>query len=257
MIKPKTQHEIEMMRKAGKIVGDTLKLMQKSVRIGITTKELDKIAFDFITSQGAYPSFLNYDGFPASICTSVNETVVHGIPSDYALKDGDIIGIDVGACYKGYHGDAARTFCVGNVSEKVKQLVKETRECFYQGIEGLKAGDRVGTISHRIEHHAKHFGYGIVRELVGHGVGKNLHEDPQIPNYGSDNSGEIIPPNSTLAIEPMINLGTRQIYLLGDDWTVITRDRLQSAHYENTVLVTENGVEILTLMDGETRYDEI
>jgi len=257
MIKGRTQKEIDLMRKAGKIVGDTLLLMKKSVRIGITTKELDKIAYDFIISQGAFPSFLNYNGFPATICASVNEAVVHGIPDNYALKDGDIISIDVGACYKGFHGDAARTFCVGNVNQKVKQLVRETRESFYQGIEGLKPGDRIGKISNRVEKHAKSFGYGIVRELVGHGVGRELHEDPQIPNYGSENSGDIIPPNCTLAVEPMINLGTHKILLLSDDWTIITRDRQPSAHYENTILVTDNGVEILTLMDGETRYDEV
>ena len=257
MIKVKSEHEIEMMRKACKIVADTLTLVGKSIKVGITTKELDDIAYKFIISQGAYPSFLNYDGFPASICASVNEAVVHGIPNDYALQDGDIVGIDIGACYKGFHGDAARTFCVGNVNENVKKLVKETRESFYKGIDGLKPGDRVGTISNRIEKHIKQFGYGIVRELVGHGVGKNLHEDPQIPNYGSSNSGEVIPPNCTLAIEPMINLGTRQIYLLSDNWTVITRDRKPSAHYENTILVTNDGVEILTLQEGEGRYDEV
>lgn len=253
----RSSHEIEMMRKAGTIVGDLLELMKKSVKVGITTKELDEIAYNFIVSQGAYPSFLNYDGFPASICTSVNETVVHGIPSDYALKDGDIIGIDVGVCYKGFHGDACRTFCVGNVSEKTKQLVRATRESFYKGIEGLKPGDKIGKIGHNVEHYIKGFGYGIVRELVGHGIGRELHEDPQIPNYGSENSGDVIAENTTIAVEPMINMGSRQIRLLNDDWTIITRDRLPSAHYENTVLVTNEGVEILTLMNGETRYDEI
>ena len=257
MIKSKSEKEIELIRKACKIVADTLTLMKNSVKVGITTKELDKIAYDFIISQGAFPSFLNYEGFPASICASVNETVVHGIPSNYALKEGDIIGIDVGACYKGFHGDAARTFCIGKVNDKTKKLVKETRESFYKGIEGLVPGDRIGKISNRVERHARSFGYGIVRELVGHGVGKDLHEDPQIPNYGSENSGEIIPPNCTLAVEPMINLGTEKIYLLNDDWTIITRDRKPSAHYENTILITENGVEILTLMEGETRYDEV
>ncbi len=257
MIKSKTDKEIELMRKAGRIVGDLLTLMKNSVRVGITTKELDDIAYHFIISQGATPSFLNYEGFPASICTSVNETVVHGIPNDYALKDGDIIGIDVGACYKGYHGDAARTFCVGNVPEKVKQLVRETRECFYKGIEDLKPGDRIGKISHRVEHHAKLFNYGVVRELVGHGIGTKLHDDPQVPNYGSENSGEVIPPNCTIAVEPMINLGTHKIYLLNDDWTIITRDRKPSSHYENTILITDKGVEILTLMQGEQRYDEV
>ena len=251
MIEQKTEKQIELMRKAGSIVGKTLTLMRDSVRVGITTRELDKIAFDFIVSQGAIPSFLNYDGYPATICASVNSVVVHGIPNDYALKDGDIIGIDVGACYKGYHGDAARTFMVGNVNEKTKQLVRETKRCFFKGIEGLKPGDRVGKISNAIEMHAKKFGYGIVRELVGHGVGQVLHDDPQIPNYGSANSGEFLPVNCTLAIEPMINLGKAKIFLKNDDWTVVTQDGKNSAHYENTVLLTKDGVEILTLMDGE------
>ena len=251
MIEQKTEKQIALMRKAGSIVGKTLTLMRDSVRVGITTRELDKIAFDFIVSQGAIPSFLNYDGFPATICASVNSVVVHGIPNDYALKDGDIIGIDVGACYKGYHGDAARTFMVGNVNEKTKQLVRETKRCFFKGIEGLKPGDRVGKISNAIEMHAKKFGYGIVRELVGHGVGQILHDDPQIPNYGSANSGEFLPVNCTLAIEPMINLGKAKIFLKNDDWTVVTADGKPSAHYENTILLTKDGVEILTLMDGE------
>ncbi len=251
MIGQKNEKQIELMRKAGFIVGKTLTLMRDSVRVGITTKELDKIAFDFIVSQGATPSFLNYEGFPASICTSVNSVVVHGIPNDYALKDGDIIGVDVGACYKGYHGDAARTFMIGNVDAKTQQLVKETKRCFFKGIEGLRPGDRIGKISNAVETHAKKFGYGIVRELVGHGVGQELHEDPQIPNYGSANSGEFIPVNCTLAIEPMINMGKARIFLKNDNWTIVTADGKPSAHYENTILVTKDGVEILTLMDGE------
>lgn len=251
MIEQKNEKQIELMRKACSIVGKTLTLMRDSVRVGITTRELDKIAFDYIVSQGAIPSFLNYDGYPATICASVNSVVVHGIPNDYALKDGDIIGIDVGACYKGYHGDAARTFLIGNVNEKTKQLVVETKRSFFKGIEGLKAGDRVGKISNAIESYIKKFGYGIVRELVGHGVGQVLHDDPQIPNYGSANSGEFIPVNCTLAIEPMINLGKAKIFLKNDDWTIVTADGRPSAHYENTVLVTKDGVEILTLMDGE------
>lgn len=257
MIKSKTQKEIELMREAGRIVAGALKVVKEAICVGVTTKQLNDLAHNFIISQGAFPSSLNYEGFPASICASVNETVVHGIPSDYALKEGDIVGIDITACYKGYQGDAARTFCVGKVSDRVKQLVKETRECFYQGIEGLKPGDRIGKISSRVERHAKKFGYGVVRELGGHGIGKEMHEDPFIPNYGNENSGEIIPQNCTIAVEPMINMGTRKVYLLDDNWTIITRDRMPSAHYENTILITNQGVEILTLMDGETRYDEI
>ena len=213
---------------------------------------MDDIAREYILSQGATPSFLNYDGFPASICTSVNSVVVHGIPGDYALKDGDIVGIDVGACYQGYHGDAARTFIVGNVSKKTQKLVEETKKCFFKGIEGLKAGDRIGKISSAVQQNALLHGYGIVKELVGHGVGKHLHEDPNIPNFGHKDSGPVIVENCTLAIEPMINLGTSRINLLRDGWTVVTADGKPSAHYENTVLVTSSGVEILTLMKGES-----
>ncbi len=246
-----SDEEIELMRKAGSIVGDTLTLMRDTVRVGITTKELDDIAREFIISQGATPSFLNYDGFPASICTSVNSVVVHGIPNNYALQEGDIIGIDVGVCYKGYHGDAARTFIIGEASAKVKKLVEETKRCFYKGIEGLKPGDRIGKISNAVQENALKHNYGIVKELVGHGVGRRLHEDPNIPNYGSKESGPVIMENCTLAVEPMINLGTSHIRLLNDGWTVVTADGKPSAHYENTILVTKDGVEILTLMKGE------
>ena len=247
-----SDNEIMLMKKACSIVGDTLTILRDSIKVGITTKELDDIAREYILSQGATPSFLNYDGFPASICTSVNSVVVHGIPGDYALKDGDIVGIDVGACYQGYHGDAARTFIVGNVSKKTQKLVEETKKCFFKGIEGLKAGDRIGKISSAVQQNALLHGYGIVKELVGHGVGKHLHEDPNIPNFGHKDSGPVIVENCTLAIEPMINLGTSRINLLRDGWTVVTADGKPSAHYENTVLVTSSGVEILTLMKGES-----
>jgi len=251
MIIQKTEHQIELIRIACRIVGDTLSLMKSKVCVGITTKELDTIAHDFIVSKGATPSFLNFDGFPASICTSVNEVVVHGIPNNYALKEGDIIGIDIGACYKGYHGDAARTFCVGQVSKSIQNLVEVTKQCFYNGVEGLRAGDRVGKISSRVEALAKQHHYGIVKELVGHGVGANLHEDPQIPNYGHLDSGEYLPVSSVIAVEPMINLGRSDIRMLDDDWTIITADRKPSAHYENTILIKNDGIELLTLMEEE------
>ena len=250
-MKKLSEEEILLMKKACSIVGNTLTLLRDSIKVGITTLELDDIAREFIISQGATPSFLNYDGFPASICASVNSVVVHGIPSSYALQDGDIIGIDVGACYKGYHGDAARTFIVGQPSNKICKLVEETKRCFFKGIEGLKPGDRIGKISNAIQENALKHNYGIVKELVGHGIGRHLHEDPNIPNYGSKDSGPEIVENCTLAIEPMINLGTSHIKLLSDGWTVVTSDGKPSAHYENTVLVTKNGVEILTLMKGE------
>ncbi len=253
MIIQKNEEQIKNIRIACQIVAQTHTELKKHIKVGITTKELDKIAYDFIISKGATPSCLGYEGYPASICTSVNQVVVHGIPGDYKLKEGDIIGIDLCACYKGFHGDAARTHLVGNVTENKRKLVEVTRECFFKAINGLKAGDRVGKISNAVEVHAKKHDYGIVKELVGHGVGIELHEDPQIPNYGTRDSGELIPVNAVLAIEPMINMGKSAVRLLNDDWTVVTMDGRPSAHYENTVLVKEDGVEILTLMEEEIK----
>lgn len=248
MIKIKSQEEIELMREAGRITRDTLKVVQDSIRVGISTKELDKIAFDYIKSQGATPSFKNYCGFPGSICASVNDTIVHGIPSNnIVLKEGDIISIDCGAKYKGYHGDAARTFPVGKIDAKVKRLIKITEQSFFEGIKDLKSGAFVGDISHRIQTFVEKNGYSIVRELVGHGVGKQLHEDPMVPNYGKAGSGPRLNANSVIAIEPMVNMGDKNVVFMSDGWTCKTRDGLPSAHYENTVLITENGVEILTL----------
>ena len=248
MIKIKSQEEIELMREAGRITRDTLKIVQDSIRVGISTKELDKIAYDYIKSQGATPSFKNYCGFPGSICASVNDTIVHGIPSNnIVLKEGDIISIDCGAKYKGYHGDAARTFPVGKIDAKVKRLIKITEQSFFEGIKDLKSGAFVGDISHRIQTFVEKNGYSIVRELVGHGVGKQLHEDPMVPNYGKAGSGPRLNANSVIAIEPMVNMGDKNVVFMSDGWTCKTRDGLPSAHYENTVLITENGVEILTL----------
>jgi len=248
MIKIKSQEEIELMRIACRITRDTLKVVENSIKAGVSTKELDKIAYDYIKSQDATPSFKNYGGFPASICASVNDTIVHGIPSnDIILKDGDIISIDVGAKYKGYNGDAARTFAVGKIDSKVKKLIKITEQSFFEGIKGLKSGAFVGDISHRIQSFVEKNGYSIVRELVGHGVGKQLHEDPMVPNYGREGSGPRLSANTTIAIEPMVNMGERYVMFMPDGWTCKTKDGLPSAHYENTVLITENGVEILTL----------
>jgi methionyl aminopeptidase len=248
MIKIKSQEEIELMREAGRITRDTLKVVEHSIKAGISTKELDKIAYDYIKSQGAVPSFKNYGGFPATICASVNDTIVHGIPSaDIVLKEGDIISIDVGAKYKGYHGDAARTFPVGKIDAKVKKLIKVTEQSFFEGIKGLKSGAFVGDISHRIQTFVEKNGYTIVRELVGHGVGKDLHEDPQVPNFGRSGSGPRLNTNAVIAIEPMVNMGERNVVFMSDGWTCKTRDGMPSAHYENTVLITEDGVEILTL----------
>ena len=248
MIKIKSQEEIELMREAGRITRDTLKVVEHSIKAGISTLELDKIAYDYIKSQNAVPSFKNYGGFPGSICASVNDTVVHGIPSaNIILKEGDIISIDVGAKFKGYHSDACRTFPVGKIDAKVKKLIKVTEQSFFEGIKGLKSGAFVGDISHRIQTFVEKNGYTIVRELVGHGVGKNLHEDPQVPNFGRSGSGPRLNANAVIAIEPMVNMGERNVVFMPDGWTCKTRDGMPSAHYENTVLITEDGVEILTL----------
>ena len=248
MIKIKSQEEIDLMREAGRITRDTLKVVEDSIRVGISTKELDKIAFDYIKSQGATPSFKNYCGFPGSICASVNDTIVHGIPSNnIILKEGDIISIDCGAKYKGYHGDAARTFPVGKIDAKVKRLIKVTEQSFFEGIKDLKSGAFVGDISHRIQTFVEKNGYSIVRELVGHGVGSHLHEDPMVPNYGKAGSGPRLNAGAVIAIEPLANMGDKNVVFMSDGWTCKTKDGLPSAHYENTVLITENGVEILTL----------
>ena len=235
------------MRIACEITRDTLDYLKSKVRVGITTKELDKLAYDYIRSRGAKPSFLGYGGFPATICTSINSVVVHGIPDDTVLKDGDIISIDCGAYYKGFHGDAARTYTVGKVSPKVKRLIKVTEQSFFEGIKGLKAGAFVGDISHRVQTYVEKNGYSVVRELVGHGIGHEMHEDPMVPNYGRAGSGVKLNAGATIAIEPMVNMGDKKVVFLSDGWTCKTKDDLPAAHYENTVLITEDGVEILTL----------
>lgn len=248
MIKIKSQEEIELMRIAGRITRDTLKVVENSIKAGVSTKELDEIAYNYIKSQGATPSFKNYCGFPASICASINDTVVHGIPNkNIILKEGDIISIDVGAKYKGYNGDAARTFPVGKIDSKTKRLIKITEQSFFEGIKGLKSGAYVGDISNRVQTFVEKNGYSVVRELVGHGVGKDLHEDPNVPNFGRAGSGPRLTANMIIAIEPMVNMGERNVVFLPDGWTCKTRDGMPSAHYENTVLITEEGVEILTL----------
>ncbi len=235
------------MRIACEITRDTLDYLKSKVRVGITTKELDKLAYDYIRSRGAKPSFLGYGGFPATICTSINSVVVHGIPDNTVLKDGDIISIDCGAYYKGFHGDAARTYTVGKVSPKVRRLIKVTEQSFFEGIKGLKAGAFVGDISNRVQTYVEKNGYSVVRELVGHGIGHEMHEDPMVPNYGRAGSGIKLNAGATIAIEPMVNMGDKKVVFLSDGWTCKTKDDLPAAHYENTVLITENGVEILTL----------
>ena len=246
MIKIKTPREIELLKIAGSIVGETHKFLIPYIKPGITTKQLDKLAHDFIISKGATPSFKGYDGYPASICTSVNEEVVHGIPSNRKLQNGDIISIDIGACYKGYHGDSAWTYKVGNVSKEKEDLMKHTELSLFEGLNQIKSGARVGDIGYAIEQYALKHNLGIVKELVGHGVGSNLHEEPDVPNYGKANTGPILKEGMVIAVEPMINLGTSNIYILDDDWTIITADNKPSAHFEHTVVVTKDGYEILT-----------
>lgn len=243
----KTEQEIKLMRQACELTKETLNMLEKHVKPNITTKQLDKLAHDFIISRGATPSFLGYEGYPASICASVNEEVVHGIPSDRVLKEGDIISIDVGAYLNGFHGDAARTFAVGKISEEHENLIKICRESFYEGIKDIKHGSYTGDIGHAIQTYAEKHGYTIVRELTGHGVGREMHESPHVPNYGSIGSGSKLVAGMTIAVEPMINLGQRYVEFLSDGWTVATADKLASAHYENTILITEDGVEILTV----------
>ena len=248
MITVKTDAEIALMRESGKITRDVLDLIGSRIRIGMTTKELDKIAYDYIKSCGAYPSFLGYSGYPASICASIDDIVVHGIPSDNeTIKDGQIISIDVGVLYNGWQGDAARTFMVGNVSEEKKKLVKITEECFFKAIENLHDGSPIGDIGHNVQTHAESNGFSVVRALVGHGIGRDMHEDPSVPNDGKKGTGIRLKKGMTIAIEPMINAGTYQVDFLSDGWSVRTRDRKPSAHYENTIAITDNGVEILTL----------
>lgn len=246
MISIKTEREIDLLRIAGSIVGDTHKYLQKYIKPGVTTKELDKLAYDYIISRDAYPSFKGYDGYPGSICTSVNEEVVHGIPGDYRLKEGDIISIDIGACYKGYHGDSAWTYPVGKITKEKELLLKHTEESLFAGLSVIREGARVGDIGYAVSEVANKYNLGVVKELVGHGVGSNLHELPDVPNYGKTGTGPILKEGMVIAVEPMLNLGTPHIYLLDDDWTIITADDKPSAHFEHTVLVTKNGYEILT-----------
>ena len=243
----KTESELDLMRQAGKILADTLKLIEQNIYVGQTSAQLDKLAYDYITSCGAKPSFLGYEGFPYTICASVNDEVVHGFATSIPLKDGDIISIDCGVIWKGYHADAARTFAVGNVEPKVLKLIECTKQSFFEGIKDVRAGSKLGHISHKIQVHLESNGYGVVRELVGHGIGTHLHEDPMVPNYGPYNAGVLLKKGMTLAIEPMSTLGKRNVVLHNNGWTVLTEDGLPSAHYENTVIITDDGVEIITL----------
>lgn len=248
MINIKNHKEIELMRKAGRIVAETLLLVGEKVQPGITTAELDSIAEEFITKHGAKPSFKGLYGFPASLCISVNEQVVHGIPGGYVLKEGDIVSVDCGAEIDGFHGDAARTFAVGNISDEARKLIQVTEESFFRGIELAKVGNSLTDISHEIQSYVEASGFSVVRDFVGHGIGKSVHEDPEVPNFGRPGRGPKLVAGMTLAIEPMVNIGTYRVTTLGDDWTVITADKSLSAHYENTVVILPDGPEILTLI---------
>jgi methionyl aminopeptidase len=247
MIIIKSSREIEYMRRAGKVVSETLALLQEFVKPGITTGELDRIAEEYIRKCNAVPSFKGYYGFPASICTSVNEEVVHGIPGKRVLQEGDIISIDCGAIVDGYHGDAARTFAVGRISKEAEELINVTKESFFKGVENARVGNRLTDISSAIQEYAESRGYSIVRDYVGHGIGMAMHEEPEVPNYGRPGRGPKLVKGMVLAIEPMVNIGAYDVEVLSNDWTVVTRDKTLSAHYENTVAILENGPEILTL----------
>ncbi len=246
MITIKSSREIELMEKAGEIVGDTHHYLEKHLKPGITTKELDRLAEEFILNSGATPSFKNLYGFPGSICISINEEVVHGIPGNRKLKDGDIVTLDIGACYKGYHGDSAWTYAVGNISNEKATLMKQTEEALFKGLSVIKEGAHVGDIGAAIEKYAHEHNLGVVKELTGHGIGTKVHEDPDVPNYGKEGSGPVLKAGMTIAVEPMLNLGTADVFMLDDDWTIITGDDLPSAHYEHTILVTKEGYTILT-----------
>lgn len=246
MITIKSKSEQDRMRRAGKIVAQFLRDVEFQVRPGVTTADLDRFAEKFILSQKGIPAFKGYHGFPASICASVNEEVVHGIPGKRKLAEGDVIGVDVGVIVDGFYADAARTFGVGRIDEDRVKLMRVTREALEAGIRAVRPGNRISDISHAVEQAIKPHGYGIVRQYVGHGIGSQLHEEPQIPNYGKPHQGAEIKPGMAFAIEPMVNAGTHETKLLKDGWTVVTADGKPSAHFENTVLVTETGAELIT-----------
>ncbi len=246
MIILKSQRELNYLRDAGRIVAETLNEIKKAAKPDVTTLELDRIAEQYIKSKGATPAFKGYHGFPGNICASVNEEVVHGIPGLKRLKNGDNVSIDIGAFINGYCGDAAITVAIGEVDAEVEKLIEVTEQSLYKGIEQAMAGNRLGDISHSIQAYAEGHGYGVVRDFVGHGIGRNMHEDPQVPNYGIPGRGPRLKAGMTLAIEPMINAGTHEVKTLSDNWTVVTADGKRSAHFEHTIAITADGPEILT-----------
>ena len=246
MITIKSEREIELMRKAGMLVSEMHKFIKPYIKEGITTKELDKLCEDFITSHDAVCSCKGYQGYPATLCTSVNEVVVHGIPNNRKLKNGDIISVDVVIGYKGYQGDAAWTYAVGEIDEDKKYLMEHTEKSLYEGLKMVKPGNRIGDISYAIQKYAEEHNLGIVRELCGHGIGREMHEEPEVANFGTPNTGARLKPGMVICIEPMLTFGKRNVWVMDDEWTVVTQDNSPAAHYEHTVLVTEEGYEVLT-----------
>ena len=248
MISIKSSKQIEKMRESCKLTKELFLILEDKIKPGISTKELDTVAYNFYKKHGATPNFLNYNGYPATICASVNDEVVHGIPSlKKILREGDIVSIDMGCILDGWHSDAARTFAVGKISDEAQELIDNTKQSFFEGIKVIKHGVKLGDVSHTIQTFLEERGYGVVRDLVGHGIGQALHESPEVPNFGKAGHGVRLAAGMTLAIEPMVNSGTYRVNVLDDDWTVVTADGNLSAHYENTVLITREGCEILTL----------
>ena len=250
MISIKTERELDAMRQACKITAAARALAGEMVRPGVTTGEIDKAVHDFIISQGAKPSFLHYQGYPGSACISVNEVVIHGIPGKRVLKEGDIVSVDVGAQYKGFHGDCAATFACGAISPEAQKLIDVTKQSFFEGIQFARQGYRVSDISHAVQTYVEANGFSVVRAFVGHGVGEHLHEEPSVPNYGSPGKGPRLVKNMTIAVEPMVNMGTYDVRILKDGWTTVTADGKLAAHYENTILITDGEPEILTVTEG-------
>lgn len=243
----KSDKEIELMQKSGSILAKVLKELEDNIKAGVTTLDIDKKCYEIIKSYNCIPSFLNYNGFPGSLCVSINDEVVHGIPDkEHILRDGDIVSLDCGVIYEGYHSDAARTIPVGEISKEAEKLIEVTKQSFYEGIKHAKAGKHLHDISEAIQTYVESFGFSVVRDLVGHGIGKNLHEEPQIPNFKQRSRGPRLVPGMTFAIEPMVNIGRYDVYWLDNDWTVVTDDESLSAHYENTILITDGDAKILT-----------
>ena len=247
MIESKTEEEIALLRESCRIVHDCLAFVENRIKAGMTTREVDEMVYKFITASGAEPSCLGYCGYPASACVSVNEVVVHGIPDERVLEEGDIVSVDLCAYKNGFHGDGARTFCIGEVSDEKKKLVRVTRESFFEAMEGLKAGTPLYDIGYKVQRYAESNGFSVIRSYTGHGIGREMHEDPAVPNFGRKGTGPRLPENAVLCVEPMIAAGSWRVKVLDDGWTAVTVDKKPAAHYENTIVIRENGVEILTL----------